>query len=43
MSDTKYQVPEHMQVLLNTFTEMMTGEASEENIQTVLQWSLYMP
>lgn len=42
MSDTKYQVPEHMQVLLNTFTEMMTGEASEENIQTVLQWSLYM-
>lgn len=42
MSDTKYQVPEHMHVLLNTFTEMMTGEATEENIQTVLQWSLYM-
>ena len=42
MSDAKYQVPEHMHVLLNTFTEMMTGEASPENIDLVLQWAVYM-
>lgn len=36
------QVPEQLETLLNTFTEMMTGEATPENIETVLQWALYM-
>ena len=42
MSENKFQVPAHMQELVSTFTEMMTGEASQENVETVLQWALYM-
>ncbi len=37
-----YQVPEHLEGLLQTFTEMMTGNSSQENVETVLEWAIYM-
>ncbi|MDB5084792.1 MAG: hypothetical protein JWN30_1678 [Bacilli bacterium] len=37
-----YQVPVHMQGLIKSFAEMMTGESTPERIEILLQWALYM-
>ncbi|KEO84496.1 DUF2573 family protein [Tumebacillus flagellatus] len=37
-----YTVPQNVETLLKTFTEMMTGESSPENVEAVLQWAIYM-
>jgi hypothetical protein len=37
-----YTVPKNIETLVNTFTEMMTGEASQENVEAVVQWAIYM-
>lgn len=42
MSESNFQVPEHMHSLIAAFAEMMTGESTPEHIDILLQWSLYM-
>lgn len=42
MSETTYQVPAHIGSLLETYSEMMTGDKSPETVELALQYALYM-